>query len=891
MMREIKRIILVANDKSLYFALMYKMNETSMRDENRSLDFLNPPCPRKPDLWRRLRAFVGISDYKNQGVGLLKRRSKGVDPPRQTKPNMNRKLIPRDNLRKIRASARSDFRGDKTRLIDLPKKRANLLRPPRQTKPSIIRNYLRNKNLCKTTGSREARIAERKEFPLFVLTREACMIVHQRRKGEAIALGPPRQTKPNYEDNLFIIQGLGQTSVAREMRSALDRRNRPWVMRSQALKSEAPKRTGAGISCEAIAAVYNSGRGIVGATGGEFANGSIPIRSRLKGTKFEPAKELEMSVSAPERVEAGMSEAERAKQLKQAEELLFSGPNRQGFAKALFRGEFQGDSLFPYPELPPKMRETVDQAVAAVQAFADERIDAEAIDRLADIPQEVVEGLGNLGVLGMTAPVENGGKGFSQSAYCRIMEVLGGHCASTAVFVNAHHSIGIRALVLFGTAEQKTKWLPDLAKGKKLAAFALTEPEAGSDAANVQTTATPTPDGKAFILNGEKRYITNGAIADVLTVMARTPDPQGGDSKVSAFLVTPDSPGFEVVEARMAKCGIRGTATARLAFHDMAVPRENVLGPIGKGLRVALTVLDFGRVTFGASCTGAAKTCLSAATRHAARRRQFGRALNTLELVKKKLAYIAAQTYAMEATTYETAALIDRGADDYMLETAILKVFATESLWQIVYETLQIHGGQGYFTNEPYERMMRDARINQIGEGANEVLKAFIALVGMREVGEGFKETLASLKRPTKALPALWRFGSERVSRVFHTPEVPVVTWELRPSAVGLAKRVNRFAWTIDRTLSRYRESVLERQYVQERIADAAISLVTSACVLARLDRQCSQGAASEWDQSAGGLYVRLALRRFDEAMRGLRENDDEATTWAADATTRRYGG
>src|SRR5437763_5987263 len=171
----------------------------------------------------------------------------------------------------------------------------------------------------------------------------------------------------------------------------------------------------------------------------------------------------------------------------------------------------------------------------------------------------------------------------------------------------------------------------------------------------------------------------------------------------------------------------------------------------------------------------------------------------------------------MEATTLETAALIDGGAEDYMLETAMLKVFATEALWQAVYETLQVHGGQGYFTDEPYERMMRDARINQIGEGANEVLKAFIALVGMRDTGEGFKATLEGLKSPAKTLPTLWRFGSERVGRLFKTPQIPVVTESLRPSASALARRIGRFAWAIERALIKHREAVLEMQYIQER--------------------------------------------------------------------------
>jgi len=595
-----------------------------------------------------------------------------------------------------------------------------------------------------------------------------------------------------------------------------------------------------------------------------------------------------MSISAADRASASpLDDSERAKQVRQAEELLFSGPAQTGFAKALFRGEFRGDVLFPYPELSAAERARVEEAVAKVRSFAETSIDAAAIDREAEIPPTVVQGLGELGVLGMTAPEEFGGRGFTQSGYCRIMEVIGGHCSSTAVFVNAHHSIGIRALLLFGTEEQKRQWLPPLTRGEKLAAFALTETEAGSDASNVQTQAVPSADGQTYRLTGTKRYITNGAIADVLTVMARTPDPKGGDSKVTAFLVTPDMPGFEVVEARMPKCGIRGTATARLAFHDMPVPAANILGPLGKGLKVALTVLDFGRTTFGASCTGAAKTCLAAATWHAAKRRQFGRPLADLELIKKKLAYLAASAYAMEATTYETAALIDRGAEDYMLETAILKVFSTEMLWQGVYETLQVYGGQGYFSNEPYERMMRDARINTIGEGANEVLKAFIALVGMRDIGEGFKTTLEGLKSPSRFVPTLWKFGRERFSRLVRPVAIPVTSTMLRPLADALSRRVTRFASAIERCLVKYREGILERQYVQERIADAAIALVTASCTLARLDRALAQGTAIPAEQQAAELYLRMANRRFDQALYDLAHNDDLQTTQTANLVLR----
>jgi acyl-CoA dehydrogenase family member 9 len=590
-----------------------------------------------------------------------------------------------------------------------------------------------------------------------------------------------------------------------------------------------------------------------------------------------------ITTSTPERAAASDSEAAvRARQLRQAEELFFSGPPRTGFGKALFRGEFRGEALFPYPELAEAERTTVEEAVAAVRAFAEARIDAAAIDRDAEIPPAVIQGLAELGVLGMTAPVQWGGRGFSQLGYCRVMEVIGGHCASTAVFVNAHQSIGIRALVLFGTTEQQERWLPSLTRGENLAAFALTEEQAGSDASNVQTTAHPSEDGQTYILNGTKRYITNGAIAGVLTVMARTPDPRGGESKVTAFLVTPDMPGFEVVEARMPKCGIRGTTTARLAFHDTPVPAANILGPLGKGLKVALTVLDFGRTTFGASCTGLAKVCLAAAARHAATRRQFGRPLADLELIKKKLAYLAATAYAMEATTYQTAALIDRGAEDYMLETAILKVFTTEALWHGVYETLQVHGGQGYFTDEPYERMMRDARINTIGEGANEVLKAFIALVGMRDIGEDLKATLGGLKSPSTFLPTFWNFTRDHFGRMVRTPTVPVATAMLRPMAESLARRVARFGRTVERLLITHREAILERQYIQERIADAAIALVTASCTLSRWDGSEVRGRAIPAERSAAELYLRMANRRFDQALRALSHNDDRLTTEAA---------
>src|SRR5215471_6707604 len=337
---------------------------------------------------------------------------------------------------------------------------------------------------------------------------------------------------------------------------------------------------------------------------------------------------------------------QRQKEIQQAEELLFGGPQALGFAKGLFQGHFVSDWVMPYPRIAEGERGQLEQTLTELRKFLNEDLDPAEIDRQADIPRSVIDGLGRIGVLGMTAPKEYGGHGFSQMAYCRVMEEIGSRCASTSVFVNAHHSIGIRALLLFGTPQQKRRWLPPLVSGEQLAAFALTEPEAGSDAANVQTQARPSKDGSHFILNGEKRYITNVAIAQVLTVMARTPVPGKNETAVTAFLVTPDMPGFVMLEPRMEKMGLRGTATARLAFRNMPVPRENILGPPGKGLKVALTVLDFGRTTCGACTTGAAKTCLELAVDYARKRKQFGRTLAEFELVKKKIAHMTASIYA-----------------------------------------------------------------------------------------------------------------------------------------------------------------------------------------------------------------------------------------------------
>ena len=581
-------------------------------------------------------------------------------------------------------------------------------------------------------------------------------------------------------------------------------------------------------------------------------------------------------------------EAQRQKEIQQAEELLFAGPQALGFAKGLFLGHFVADWVMPYPRMPAAQQTELDKSLAELRQFLDADLDPVEIDRQAEISPKVIDGLGRVGVLGMTAPMEYGGHGFSQMANCKILEEIGTRCASTSVFVNAHHSIGIRALLLFGTHEQKQRWLPKLVTGEHLGAFALTEREAGSDAANVQMQAHPSEDGSHYILNGEKRYITNASIAQVLTVMARTPMPGSDKTAITAFLVTPDMPGFEILEARMPKLGIRGTATGRFALHNVRVPKENILGPLGKGLRVALTVLDFGRTTFGACCTGAAKTALQLAVHHANTRKQFNKTLGEFDLVKKKIARMAADAYAMDAMTTITASLIDRGLEDYMIETAMLKVFTTERLWDGINDAFQIHGGSAYFVDLPLERMLRDARINQIGEGSNEVLTSFIALVGMRGPGMELKEIYDTMLRPSRGLGKAWTAGMNRLGATMRVPDVPVQSEQVRGHARELGRLIWRFNFTVNRALIAYREPILDMQLLQERIAGAAMELFASTCTLSRWDSELQaarrNGASASSQIDAADLFLRQSFRKIRRFLAGLSNNDDKAILLTANA-------
>jgi len=564
-------------------------------------------------------------------------------------------------------------------------------------------------------------------------------------------------------------------------------------------------------------------------------------------------------------------------QIKFAEELFFSGEPLPSFAKGLYAGVFDHTRVFPFPEPSAEQQRELDEYITRFNAWMDANLDPDKIDRDADIGDDVIRGLGDQGILSCTIDKQYGGLEFSQIMYCKSVEQVARRCGATALFINAHQSIGLKALLLYGTDSQKQRWLVPLAKGECLAAFALTEPQAGSDAAGVQTRAEFNAEKNVWVINGEKQWITNGGVAGVLTLMARTM--VDGQDKITAFLVTPDMPGFEVTAVALEKVGMRGSKTAKLRFTNMEVPAENVLGEVGKGLRHALHVLDFGRTTFGSTCTGAARYCLERAIDHAKNRQQFKQPIGNFHLVREKLAKMAAYTYAMDAMTQLTAGLVDRGEDDYMLETAMLKVFASDKQWDVLFETMQIFGGRSFFTDEPFERMMRDARLNTIGEGSNDVLRAFIGLVGMRDVGMKFKDVADSIKSPTLGIGKMFGLGKDSLRKFFVTPSIPVKSGQLQDEAKQLGERVQKFGLAVQKLILHHKEAIMDMQLELNRIAEAAMAIYGMTAVLGKLDAQLSRGAVPGADLEVGKYYCTLALDTIDQSLDSIvADNHDKQT-------------
>ncbi len=550
------------------------------------------------------------------------------------------------------------------------------------------------------------------------------------------------------------------------------------------------------------------------------------------------------------------------------------------FLAGLFRGEIRADDILPWPEITAEQQELSDMLVDQIQRFADERLDGEAFDRAGAIPDEVVAEMCELGLMGLTIPEEYGGLGLGYTVYARILAVLSPACASTSTLMGAHQGIGLKAILLRGTEEQKQTWLPRLASGEILAAFALTEPGAGSDAKSIQSTADPV-DGGGWVLNGEKLWITNGGRAGMFTVFANTPVPGDPDGKrrMSCFLVTRESEGL-TIGAEEDKMGLKASSTTPLHFKDVFVPDDCVVGEIGQGFSLALEILNTGRQTLGAGCAGGCRALTNLSTAYAAERKQFGRPIGEFEMIEDLLADMAADTYALEAIVFLTTSIADAQDTHPVLEAAACKIHGTETLWRVANDALQIAGGTGFMREYPYERFVRDARINMIFEGTNQILRMMFALMGLKGPGEDLKEMVESLKSPAQWPGVLAEVASAKVSR-----STGLGADKLTGAHKDLARETERFeagvrdlAAAAEEALKEHRAEIRERERIQARLADMGIALYVMAAVISRATTTLNGDDAQARDRElpVAQLACARAWADFARARHRMESNHDD---------------
>jgi len=565
------------------------------------------------------------------------------------------------------------------------------------------------------------------------------------------------------------------------------------------------------------------------------------------------------------------------------------------FTGELFMGRFRPELVWPYPVQGEEDRATGDELLGRLRSFLEEKVDAERVDREQEIGPEVIQGLAALGLFGMKIPKSYGGLGLSQVNYNRAIALVASHCGSTAVWLSAHQSIGVpQPLKLFGTPEQKHEWLPKFAAGA-VSAFALTEPDAGSDPAKMSTTATPVEDGNAYLLNGVKLWCTNGLVADYIVVMAQTPElVVNGKSKkqITAFVVDTKTPGFKV-EQRCHFMGIRAIQNGVIRFENLRVPKENILLGLGKGLKLALATLNTGRLTLPAASTGAAKKSLAITRIWAAKRVQWGAPIAQHDAVAQKIAQMAAATFAMESVTGYASALADKGGADIRLEAAMAKLFCSEWAWKIVDETLQIRGGRGYETEAslkgrgedswPVERMLRDNRINLIIEGTSEIMRLFIA----REALDPHLRLAGILVNPKAAKSKGELFSAALKAGLFYAAWYPV-RW--LPSNLfhtdggygRLAKHIrwvrrgsNRLARNLLHLMALNGPALERRQVLLGRVVDIGVELFAVSCACARA-RHLAEREGRPEALDLADEYARMARRKVRELFKGLWCNDDK---------------
>lgn len=574
-----------------------------------------------------------------------------------------------------------------------------------------------------------------------------------------------------------------------------------------------------------------------------------------------------------------------------AEESRETGWDKPSFAKELFLGRFPLELIHPFPT-PTEADETRTRAfLDSVREFL-ETVDGSAIERDAQIPDEYVKGLADLGCFGMKIPAEYGGLGMSQVAYNRALMMVTSVHPSLGALLSAHQSIGVpEPLKLAGTPEQKQKFLPRCAAGA-ISAFLLTEPDVGSDPARLASTATPIEDGQAYELDGVKLWTTNGVVAELLVIMARVPKSEGRRGGISAFVVEADSPGI-TVERRNKFMGLRGIENGVTRLHRVRVPRENLIGSEGDGLKIALTTLNAGRLSIPASATGSSKWALKIAREWSGERVQWGKPLAEHEAVARKLSFIAATNYALDAVLELSAQMADEGRNDIRIEAALAKLWSSEMACVIADEVMQIRGGRGYETAEslaargeravPVEQVLRDLRINRIFEGSSEIMRLLIAREAvdahLAAAGDLAKPDTGLRQKAAAAVGASGFYAKWLPQLVFGEGQRPRAYHEFGPLAAHL-RFIERSSRKLARNtfygMSRWQAKLEQRQGFLGRVVDIGAELfaMSAACVHAESQRAADPVVGQQAYELAEAFCDQATLR-VETLFRGLWDNTD----------------
>ncbi|XP_077355752.1 very long-chain specific acyl-CoA dehydrogenase, mitochondrial isoform X2 [Festucalex cinctus] len=553
---------------------------------------------------------------------------------------------------------------------------------------------------------------------------------------------------------------------------------------------------------------------------------------------------------------------------------MTSATESKSFAVNIFKGQIATSQVFPYPSvLNEEQEQFLRELVPPVGKFFEEVNDPAKNDALEKVEDHTMEGLKEMGAFGLQVPADLGGLGLTNTQYARLVEIVGTHDLGVGIMLGAHQSIGFKGILLFGNPAQKEKYLPKLASGEHIAAFCLTEPASGSDAASIKTTAVQSPCGKYFTLNGSKIWISNGGVAEIFTVFAKTPmkDPKTGEmkDKITAFVVEKSFGGVTHGPPEK-KMGIKASNTAEVYFDNVRVPADCVLGGVGGGFKVAMNILNNGRFGMAAALSGTMKGAIGKAVDHAANRTQFGNKIHTYGAIQEKLARMAMLQYVTESLAYMISGNMDSGATDFQIEAAISKIFASEAAWSVTDECIQVMGGMGFMKDAGVERVMRDLRIFRIFEGTNDILRLFVALNGFQNAGNQLKSLQKAIKNPLGNAGLLAEELTKRAKRKAGMSTGLTLQGnihpELAPSGEMAVKAIEQFGAAIEELLMKHGKKIIDEQFVLMRVADCAIDIYTMIVVLSRASRSLSQGHPSAqhekvlcetWCVEAHGRLVR----------------------------------